>query len=186
MRIEIVPANPDWPNRFAQLRDLLLYVAPKNEAIHHIGSTAVPGLVAKDIIDIQVTVVRLSNLDQSAMRGAGFELRPPVCDHAPAGMNLPEIELGKLLFRIRTPIAANVHVREQGRFNQRYPLLCRDYLRSNPLVAAAYGTIKQHLAAQFPEDNKGYYGIKNPVFEIIRAAAEDWAAFTGWTSPHSD
>ena len=101
-------------------------------------------------------------------------------------MSLPPAELAKLLFGATGPVAANVHIRVQGRFNQRYPLLCRDYLRAHPLAAAAYGTIKQNLAARFPHDAEAYYDIKDPVFDLIMAAAEDWARATGWSEPPQD
>nr|WP_259664542.1 GrpB family protein [Rhizobium binae] len=45
-----------------------------------------------------------------------------------------------------------MHIREKGRFNQRYSLLCRDFLRAHPIAASAYALIKQRLAQRFPDD----------------------------------
>lgn len=184
MRIEIRPADPLWPQRFALLRAELAAVLPRARAIHHIGSTAVPGLVAKDIIDIQVTLQDLADFDAEALALAGFAAHHPMADHAPPGMTLPPEDLAKRM--VRREGICNVHFRAMGRFNQRYPLLCRDYLRSHPGAAAAYGAIKQTLAGFFPEDAESYYAIKDPVFDLIMAGAEDWAQASGWTIPPGD
>ena len=65
----------------------------------------------------------------------------------------------------------NLHVRQAGRPNQRYALLFRDYLRVDPDVTRAYARIKEGLARLHPEDFDGYYEVKDPVCDIILAAA---------------
>jgi len=183
--IEIVAADPGWPAAFAQIKSALLPALPPGALVHHIGSTAVAGLAAKNIIDVQVTLPDLATLDPAALHSAGFERCRPTRDHLPPGMALPKADLAKLLFRALSP-AANIHIREQGRFNQRYPLLCRDYLRAHPLAAAAYATIKHNLAARFPNDADAYYDIKDPVFDLIMSGAEAWAQTTHWQLPPPD
>jgi len=82
---------------------------------------------------------------------------------------------------------ANVQVRMEGRANQRYPLLFRDYLRAFPMVAQAYAQVKMALAKHHPEeDMEAYYDIKDPVCDIIIGGAELWAAATGWEVGSSD
>ena len=81
---------------------------------------------------------------------------------------------------------ANIHIRVAGRFNQRYALLCRDYLRSSPAAARAYAEVKRNLAALFPEDAAAYYGVKDPVFDVIMAGAEAWSDSIGWKPGPSD
>ena len=186
MTITIHPPNPNWSARFAQIRDRLRPALPRKALIHHIGSTAVPGLQAKDIIDIQITLPALTDLDHDALQAAGFTRRRPTTDHCPPGLVLPPEDLAKYLYGTTAPIAAHVHIRAQGRFNQRYPLLCRDYLRAHPLAAAAYGATKDALAHHFPEDVEAYYDIKDPVFDLIMVGAEDWARVTGWREPPGD
>lgn len=116
---------------------------------------------------------------------AGFTLAEPRCDHAPPGATLPPDELAKRLYKY--PVRpANVHVRQASRFNQRYALLCRDYLRAHPGAAAAYCEIKQALAARFSDDCNAYYAVKDPVFDLIMAGAEDWARSTSWRIPPGD
>ena len=183
--IEIVAAREDWPEEFARLKAAIQSSVPALGAIHHIGSTAVAGLVAKDVIDIQVTVDDLAAIDVAAFERAGFLPRPIFTDHCPPGLTLPAEALAKRFFKSGGR-PANLHVRERGRFNQRYALLCRDYLRSHDRAAAAYGLVKQQLAARFQGDVDAYYDIKDPVFDIIMAGAEEWAARVGWSVPPGD
>jgi GrpB-like predicted nucleotidyltransferase (UPF0157 family) len=184
--IEIVDYRESWPAAFTALGTRLRrQMGDAALAIHHIGSTAVPGLAAKDVIDIQVTVADLNALPVARIEAAGFTLRDIRTDHLPPGMSLPPEELEKRFFA-GTERAANLHVRRRGRFNQRYPLLCRDYLRAHPDAATAYAEIKRQLARRFPNDAEAYYDIKDPVFDIIMAAARDWADRGSWQEPASD
>ena len=185
-RIEIVEPRPAWADDFVRLRTALRGVLPAGSAIHHIGSTAVPGLAAKDVIDIQVTAERLTDVDPAALAAQGFvHASHLVEDHCPPGMDLEAGELRKLFFRCATR-PAHVHVRERGRFNQRYALLCRDFLRAHPIAAQAYGEVKQRLAEHFADNNDAYYDIKDPVFDIIMAGAEAWATLVEWVEPPPD
>ena len=186
--IEIIPFQLSWTTSFnniaAQLRTSL---SGNALAIHHIGSTSVPGLAAKNVIDIQVTVSDLQVSVQQQLEEAGYIFHTGTAvDHQPPGRDdLGSIELAKYFYHKNEP-RVNLHIRELGRFNQRYPLLCRDYLRSHPLAAKAYEEIKKQLARYFPNDSNAYYDIKDPVFDIIMSGAEGWAAFTGWQLPASD
>jgi GrpB-like predicted nucleotidyltransferase (UPF0157 family) len=183
--IVIVPYRESWPSDFAALaKQLGNEGGGKLLAIHHIGSTAVPGLAAKDVIDIQLTVADVATARSLSFAEFDFVARLTT-DHCPPGMTLPPGELEKGFYRSKGR-AANVHARVAGRFNQRYPLLCRDYLRAHPAAASAYGKIKIELARLFPEDAESYYDIKDPVFDLMMAQAEQWAAQTGWSAPPSD
>ena len=187
--IEIVEYQERWPEGFRvvgeRLRQALGSAALR---IDHIGSTAVPGLAAKDIIDVQVTVADFDDTVVSALAAAGFVPLPHItADHTPPGADLAPEELEKRLFV--TPPGerrANVHVRRDGRFNQRYALLCRDYLRAHPLAASAYAEVKRALARRVRDDAEAYYDVKDPVFDVLMAGAEDWAVATGWHPGESD
>lgn len=183
--IEILPYSTGWPADYDRLAAIIRPLAPPGSRLHHIGSTAVPSLAAKDVIDVQLTVDRLADVDIAAFADAGFVHRPGLGDHAPPGIALPRAELAKLFFKtIDRP--ANLHVRERGRFNQRYALLCRDYLRTQPGAARAYEAVKYGLARHFPHDADAYCEIKDPVFDIIMAGANSWAEQTGWREPPAD
>lgn len=131
MQIEIEEPRQSWGEDFAALKRVIMRVAPAGAYLHHIGSTAIPGLPAKDIIDLQLTVNDLVDVDADALEQAGFERRPIVTDHCPPGFDLPEGDLRKAFYRSKGR-PANLHVRERGRFNQRYSLFCRDFLRAHP------------------------------------------------------
>ena len=183
--IEIVDHRSDWPERYRELAETIRALAPAGSTLHHIGSTSVPGLGAKDVIDIQLSVDRLDDLDIAAFEARGFSHRPGLRDHLPPGMTLADGELAKHYFR-GPGGRSHLHVRERGRFNQRYALLCRDYLRTHPDAAQAYEAVKRQLARFFSRDDDGYYAIKDPVFDVLMAGANDWAAKVGWTEPPGD
>ena len=157
-------------------------------AIHHIGSTSVPGLAAKDVIDVQLTVADLVVPIRAELEAAGFTFREGVThDHCPPGMDVPPHDLEKRYYSRRGEgVPVHLHVRAQGRYNQRYALLCRDYLRATPMAAHAYAEVKRQLARRFPEDPDGYYDIKDPVFDVLMAGAFVWARATDWTPPPGD
>jgi GrpB-like predicted nucleotidyltransferase (UPF0157 family) len=188
--IEIVPYNPSWPLEFLTIGSSLRAVLGDAAlAIHHIGSTAVPGLDAKDVIDVQITV---NAFDDAALKVAlervGLVWSDRIAgDHTPPGTTLPDAQLEKRYAKAAASgRATHVHVRAEGRWNQRYPLLCRDYLRSHAGAANAYAEIKRQLARYFPNDSEAYYDIKDPVFDAIMAGAEDWARFTHWMPGATD
>ncbi len=95
MTITIHPPNPNWSARFAQIRDRLRPALPRKALIHHIGSTAVPGLQAKDIIDIQITLPALTDLDHAALLAAGFTRRRPTTHQCPPRQVQPPEDLTK-------------------------------------------------------------------------------------------
>jgi GrpB-like predicted nucleotidyltransferase (UPF0157 family) len=181
---------PRWPSDFASIAARLrANLGPLALRIDHIGSTAVPGLAAKNIIDVQVTV---ESLDVEVLRPrlleAGFRHLADVqiSDHYPAGSKRRDEEWRKLLFvALEGQRDANVHVRAAGRANQRYALLFRDYLRAELAAAAAYGQVKSRLA-RLNIDRAAYTDTKDPICDLIIVAAEAWARQTGWQPGPSD
>ncbi len=189
--IEIVEYKPTWAQEFQTIGAKIRAALGSDAlAIHHIGSTSVPNLAAKEIIDVQVTVLKPEeNVLKPKLEQVGFVWREGMIhDHSPPGMRLPNSELEKHFCALESAEKrrANVHIRIEGRFNQRYALLCRDYLRSHEMAANAYAEIKRQLARYFPENVNAYYDIKDPVFDVIMSGANDWAAFTGWQPEPSD
>lgn len=184
-RIELHQFKVEWADRYQDIARRLRPLLPDNAALHHIGSTAIEGLSAKDIIDIQVSVQSLDDVDVRTMERNGFRYRPGMKDHCPEGMSLEAPDLAKLYFHSTEP-AAHIHVRERGRINQRFALVSRDYLRADVGAARAYEKIKSELSRRFPEDKAFYYGIKDPVFDVIYAAAEQWAGANDWVEPPPD
>jgi GrpB-like predicted nucleotidyltransferase (UPF0157 family) len=187
--IEIVPYQPRWREEFLDIGGRIrVALGDLAVRVDHIGSTSVPNLAAKDIIDIQVTLPDFEQLAQvrGALEAAGFEFRfYGILDHAPAGWDTTEREWEKAFFREREGRRVNLHIRAEGRANQRYALLFRDFLRASPKVAAGYAAVKVQLA-KYLDDMTPYVEIKDPVVDIIIAQAEEWAARTGWELGASD
>jgi GrpB-like predicted nucleotidyltransferase (UPF0157 family) len=186
--VEIVPYQPSWPAEFLEIASgLRLGLGPLALRTDHIGSTSVPGLAAKDVIDIQITVAALDDPVVSALSALGYTQPEGIWrDHRPPDMDGPETEWEKLLFlpppgQRRT----NTHVRVQGRANQRYALLFRDYLRAHPATARAYAELKRRLAEHLA-DPQTYPEVKDPAVDLIYFAAEDWAAAMHWQPGPSD
>jgi GrpB-like predicted nucleotidyltransferase (UPF0157 family) len=187
--IKIVPYDENWPHEFAQIaRPLRTTLGEVALRIDHIGSTAVPGLAAKDVIDIQVTVRDFDAPFEALLGSLGYIRRLDINrDHLPPQVPGPASEWEKRYFQPpEGQRPTNLHVRVQGRANQRYALLFRDYLRTHSVAAGAYAEIKRALASYHPENWDAYYDIKDPVCDVIWSAAQEWAKMTGWEPGPSD
>lgn len=187
--ITIVPYQSTWQNEFLTLGGILRQTLGNLALrIDHIGSTAVPGLAAKDRIDIQVTVENLSPAVEFALNRAGYtRLEHLTRDHLPAGSVGQPSDWIKWVFKppaVQRP--TNLHVRLAGRANQRYALLFRDYLRAHPATAEAYAQVKNALAKYHRHDVDAYYDIKDPVCDIIIGGAELWGVATRWAAGPTD
>lgn len=189
MAIEIIPYQERWPAEFrklgTRLRRALGALALR---IDHIGSTSVPGLAAKDVIDVQVTVAALEPSVQTALVGAGLQHMAQItCDHLPPGRANHAEEWAKWYFK-PPPGArpAHIHMRVAGRANGRYALLFRDYLRAHPHAAESYAQVKIALARYHAEDKDAYYAVKDPVCDIIMEGAEAWAQSHEWQPGETD
>ena len=157
--IEIIDYQPRWAGEFQQIASVLRRsFGPSALAIHHIGSTSVPGLAAKDVIDLQVSVAALDPAAhlQAAVEAAGYEMWPRIgADHVPVGAD-PSPSLWRKRYAKELEGRRRTHIH-----NQRYPLLFRDYLRANPAAAGTYALIKRELAARHADDVDAYYAIKD-------------------------
>jgi len=184
----IVPYKNNWPDEFrliaAKLRRGLGLLALR---IDHIGSTSVPGLAAKDVIDVQITVASLDQELLNAMAALGYTHREDFSrDHRPPLAKGPDTDWEKWLFdpppgQRRT----HTHVRLPEHPNQRYPLLFRDYLRAHGATAEAYAELKRRLAQNLADPNT-YPEVKDPAVDLIYLAAEEWAKAVQWEPGPSD
>jgi GrpB-like predicted nucleotidyltransferase (UPF0157 family) len=152
--IAIVPYRSEWPAEYeataASLREAL---GPLALRVDHIGSTAVPGLAAKDVIDVQVAVAALEPAIVEALVAHGYLSRPGITgDHLPPGVTDTPEEWSKRYVQQHEPRPIHVRIRVYGRANIRYALLFRDYLRTHPAATGAYAQIKQALAHYHADD----------------------------------
>ncbi len=183
--IVIVPTQESWQEEFLQIGTQLRSILSEHVLrIDHIGSTSVPDLGAKDIVDIQITVTNLDEMDEFTQRicAQGFKQRDGIQYDNFCGPEIKDAaEWRKRYFREpEGHRLVHIHVRELGRLNQRYALLFRDFLRANITVRAGYETIKRRLAKIFPENIDGYLYIKDPVMDIVFEGASFWAAGSSW------
>jgi dephospho-CoA kinase len=182
----VVDADPQWPMRAEQvISQLRPALGPAARRVDHIGSTAVPGMPAKDVIDLQVSVASLADAGafDEPLTALGFTATDITGDHVPAGMDDDPARWAKRFwFRRDHPLgAANLHVRAVGSPNERLALLFRDWFRAHPGAVTAYGQFKRKLAEAM-SDVDAYSDIKDPVVDLVIWVAEGWAAGAGWST----
>ncbi|MFD6158303.1 dephospho-CoA kinase [Nocardia sp. NPDC060256] len=176
--IRVVPANPEWAVQ-AQRLIARLWVACGASAsrIDHIGSTAVPDLPAKDVLDLQITVADLAVADglRDALGAAGFPVRPEVTEDCPRPTPQDPAGTDVALWTKRyhqnadPGRLANVHVRVAGSPGQEYALLFRDWLRADAGARAEYLEVKRAAEAKATgltgaEATVAYLDVKEPWF----------------------
>ena len=161
--VVVVDYDSSWPARYererasivAALGDVMEGVA----GIEHVGSTAVPGLAAKPIIDIMVGVRELPVGERciQPLESLGYEYR--------GDAGIP----GRYYFRKGNPRSHHLHMVQHGtEFWQRH-LLFRDLLRERPAVAQEYAALKKELAVQYRTDRLAYTEAKTPFIDSALA-----------------
>lgn len=168
--VEVVEASPEWPQLFAAEADVICR-ALGTRAVEHIGSTAVPGLAAKPVIDIQVGVA--GPPDAGVVSG-------PLAEFGYEGFGEAGVP-GRLYFRRRGAVACNVHVVELGGGLWTANLAVRDYLREHPSEAAEYAARKRQAVAAGATTLLAYSDHKAGFVEQLVRRALAWAknAVTG-------
>jgi len=166
--VTLVDYDPEWPAWFAReaarIRDALGDAAL---AVEHVGSTSVPGLAAKPIIDIVVVPAGPIGDAIAPLETAGYVLRVVEPDHR----------------MLRTP-NRDVHVHLWSDAGEvRRHLLFRDWLREDAADRERYAAVKRELATREWGDMNDYADAKSPVITEITARAEAWAAATGRRYP---
>jgi len=165
--IEVVPYDRRWPDRFSEEAEALEEVfGMEIVAIHHVGSTAIPGIRAKPIIDVLVEVRDLGRID-------GFASEMSARGYIPKG----EFGIPGRRFFIKgseTERTHHIHVFESGHPAAERHLAFRDYLRAHPEAARAYGNLKAELATEFRHDIEGYMAGKDAFIKEIERKATAW------------
>jgi len=175
--IVVAEYDPAWATKFeAERATLHRALSPLAVTIEHMGSTAVPGLPAKPIIDLLVVVATIAEAKPrclSALPPLGYTYITAYETFLP----------GELFFRkgIPGPWTHHVHVLEHVNPRVQDWLLFRDYLRAHPETARAYAELKKALAVQCGEDIACYRTGKNTFVDAItaQARAEREASATG-------
>ena len=190
MRITLGPHDPEWSHRFsafaADLRERFGARVPgRVAAIHHIGSTSVAGLAAKDVIDIQLTL-------RTTPDGDPFEPFEPVREAAEElgyRWQSANEDLRKRFFHLSDASGrrlVNLHIRPEGDFAAQAALLFRDLLRSSPKSRKIYESTKRSLAEHEWLSVDDYAMAKGDVIWSLLREGDLWAARTGWRPDPSD
>jgi dephospho-CoA kinase len=180
----LVGPDPDWPAAGERLRARVAAAAgERGRGVAHIGSTAVPGLPAKDVVDLQLGVASLADADavRDALQDAGFPWRPDIDHDNPKPPGSPMWP--KRFHSSADPgRAVNLHVREVGSPGWRYALMFRDWLRADPDARAEYLAIKREAAARFAADANArrYVEVKEPWFDAVLPRVDAWTATSAW------
>lgn len=176
--IIIVPYDSHWPQQFVALstamRQALGSVAVR---IDHIGSTSIPDLAAKPIVDIQISVESFEPLDayRVPLERLGWQFR---ADNQ---------ERTKRYFREALGHArTHIHVRRSGSWAEQFALLFRDYMRHHPSDAERYAMLKHQLARDLRDDRHGYTEAKAPFIWEVMKRADEWSQVIGWQPGPSD
>jgi GrpB-like predicted nucleotidyltransferase (UPF0157 family) len=169
--IEIVDYDPNWQRLFEEERERLAAVLPADGvcAIEHAGSTAIPGLAAKPIIDIFVAVpsierARATLVEPVERIGYVYWAENPKLDRMFFVKGMPPYGARR---------THHVHVSEPTSDAWQCPLLFRDYLRSHPDEAERYLRLKLDLASRYRHDREGYTNAKDAFVEVIVRLARD-------------
>jgi GrpB-like predicted nucleotidyltransferase (UPF0157 family) len=180
--LAVVAYDRRWPGDFAVLaRRLEGALGTVAVRVSHVGSTSVPGLAAKDCIDVQVEVRALhAELIADRLGRIGFRLRPEPWNQLETTPGGP---CPKLVFAPpEGERLSNIHVLEAASEAARRKLLFRDFLRAHDTARDAWGDFKERLAA-LATDIYQYGQAKAGPTEILMIAAESWARHTQWAPP---
>jgi GrpB-like predicted nucleotidyltransferase (UPF0157 family) len=159
-RVEVVPYSDLWPLLYEQeaerIRDAL---GSSLRVVEHVGSTAVPGLAAKPVVDIALSVESFENLDVAALEELGYRYVPEFEDELPNR-------------RYFSRAGFHVHAYEQEHDEFLDFLRFREYLRTHEEDARDYAELKLRLAAEFAERRDEYQAAKAPyiarLLEMLR------------------
>jgi GrpB-like predicted nucleotidyltransferase (UPF0157 family) len=154
--IELSEPDPSWPERFDRERSLLKSSLEGIAIdIDHVGSTAVPGLKAKPVIDIMVSVKSLELKDvQMKLEAMGY-------------VHVPIDENGRLFFRKGMPRTHHLHLVETDSDERDKHLRFRDRLIAHPEEAKEYQLLKEELAVRFRHDRDAYTRGKEKFIQDI-------------------
>lgn len=166
--VAVVPYDPTWPALFAQEARPLAAALPGALSVEHIGSTSVPGLAAKPVIDILVVVADVSAVDVSALAPLGYTFRP----HA-----FPDDSDHLFLVKDTAGVRSHhLHVFAEGSPWPPRNRAFRDYLAAHPDACRRYEAAKRAAADLHPDSRARYGDAKQDAVTRLAEEARVWAA----------
>jgi GrpB-like predicted nucleotidyltransferase (UPF0157 family) len=167
-QVIVVPHNPEWSRQFEQESLAIREALGDNfVAIHHVGSTAIPRIHAKPIIDMLTEVVNIERVDDQAEHLATLGYK------AMGEYGIP----GRRYFRKHNAAGErthHLHVFTTGSLEVLRHLAFRDYMITHPADAQAYSQLKQQLAAAHPTDIEAYMDGKDGFIKEMECKALEW------------
>lgn len=163
--IVLIPYSPDWPAQFHAIREELLTVfAPTAVTIEHIGSTSVPGLSAKPVIDVLLGARSLADIELKIkpLSEIGYSYVPKY-----------EVEIPTRRYFVKasaTSLRVHLHVVELGSRIWQEHLAFRDRLRADASLRSQYQALKLRLAEEFADDKSAYTAAKGPFIQSVLAS----------------
>ncbi|USQ80033.1 GrpB family protein [Ornithinimicrobium faecis] len=162
--LNFVPYQSSWATRFEALRDMWAPVLPSGAKVEHVGSTSVPGLAAKNCVDVLVTVPRGHLVPATtALEEAGLQYRPGTFADDPDRRFLRLVE--------NDSRAAHVHLFSEGHPAIDEMIATRDLLRRDASWRRRYAQIKEILATRHPADRPAYLAGKDAFVKELTAVA---------------
>lgn len=173
-RVELSEHDQHWSRVFERERDRVKSaLGPEALAIEHVGSTSIPGIAAKPIVDIAVAIRE-------------FEAFAP---HVPTVERLGYIYRGengiprRHYFLLGDPRIVHLHFLEISGPNWRQHLVFRETMRASPKLRRAYEALKRDLAARFPNDREAYTAGKHAfIMEVLEKGMAAEATLAGGSS----
>lgn len=166
-RVKVVSYDSAWIQLFQEEAEQIKRIFG-DEVIetHHIGSTAIPGIHAKPVLDLMPVVREIHQADRytSAMEQLGY-----------VAMGENGIEGRRFFQKGGDERTHHVHVFAEGDDEITRHLRFRDFMRAHPLEAERYSRLKQRLAAAYPYDLSGYIEGKDSYIKDIDRQAKEWA-----------
>ncbi|MDM5292876.1 GrpB family protein [Peribacillus simplex] len=167
-KVEVVSHKKVWSKLFQneckRLQDIFGHEMMN---LYHIGSTAIPAIHAKPVIDILAAVKDVECVADfnKEMERIGYDARG---ENGIAGR--------RFFLKGGDERTHHIHMFQKGHAEISRHLAFRDYMLAHPYEAQKYSQLKQHLAAEFPDDIKGYVNGKNDFMKVVDERAKQWAA----------
>ncbi len=161
-RFEVVDYDPNWPAMFEREAELIMAAMGDDAVeIEHVGSTSVPGMCAKPIIDLLLAVESFAPVAEyeRRLKSLGYHHHPH------------ENDADRLFLWKGIPRTHHLHIVEYATWEHQRHLIFRDYLRRHPSVAREYEKVKRDLTAAFPSNRPAYTRGKTAFIKNIMARA---------------
>lgn len=165
--------DPNWVNKFISIRETLIETFGKKALkIEHVGSTSIPGMKAKPVIDVLIIVEKMEDFSQekSKMVDSGYEwgenyIAPDTLIFFKLGPDGEKLE--------------NIHVCKEDAPKVKQFLIKRDFFRTFPEKAKAYSDLKESIFQKYPKDYPAYRAAKEPFLYEIEKEAYEWVESRG-------